>query len=112
MKREARRSHHESTPEEVARLRRLREEIADELPDLIRTDQLRKSAAEEDTLSGALRRAVHKHELSLTQIARQCALSVEELDLFLTGERELPSSAIDRLVDVLGCKLVSVEPVK
>jgi transcriptional regulator with XRE-family HTH domain len=73
---------------------------------------LRKNAAEENSFSGALRRAIHKHDLSLTQIARQGGLSVEELDLFLTGERELPSSVIDRLVNVLGCKLVSAEPVR
>lgn len=112
MAREARRTYRQATAEETARLQQGRDETAQELPELIRTDQLRKSATEEDTFSGALRRAIHKHDLSLTQIAGQCGLSVEELDMFLTGERELPSSVIDRLVDVLGCKLVFVEPVK
>jgi len=93
-------------------LQRLREQVAEELPDLIRTDEMRMKAAQEDTLSGALRRAIHSHVLSLTQIAQQCGVSVVELDFFLTGERELPSSVIDRLVEVLGCKLISAEPVK
>jgi len=87
-------------------MQRAREEIVQELPDLTRTDQMRKTAAEEDTLSGALRRAIHKHDLSLTQIAKYCAISVDELDEFLTGENDLPSSVIDRLVNVLGCELV------
>lgn len=90
-------------------MQQLRQEIDQELPDLIRTDQLRKSAAEEHTFSGALRRAIHKHELSLTQIAGQCGISVEDLDEFLTDEKSLPSHDIDRLVDVLGWKLVPVE---
>lgn len=92
-------------------MQRLREQIDQELPDLTRSDQLRKAAAEEDTFSGALRRAIHRHDLSLAQIASQCGISVEELDEFLTGERTVASSVIDRLVEILGCKLVPVEKV-
>jgi hypothetical protein len=112
MTREARRIYRKATAEENGRLQRVREQIADELPDLVRADQMRKAAAEEDTFSGALRRAVHKHELSLTQIAGQCGISGDELDDFLTGERDVALSVIDRLVEVLGCKLVSIERVK
>lgn len=86
-----------------------RQEIAAELPDLIRTDQMRKSAAEEDTFSGALRRAIHKHDLSLTQIADQCGIGVEDLDEFLTGERTLRSDMIDRIAALLGCTLCQKE---
>ncbi len=90
-------------------MRRVREQVAQELPDLIRTDQLRKTAAEEDTFSGALRRAIHRHDLSLTQIAPQCGISVEDLDEFLTGERTLGSDIIDRLAALLGCTLCQKE---
>ena len=95
------------TPEEQSRLRRLQEQVAQELPDLIQRDQLRKNAAEEDTLSGALRCAIHKGDVPITEIARRCEIGFVELDEFLTGERTLPSSTIDRLVGILGCKLVS-----
>src|ERR1043165_7289518 len=105
MPREVRRTYRKATPEESARLEQVRQEIANELPDLIRTDHLRKSAAEEDTFSGALRLAIHKHELSLSQIASQSGISEEELDEFLTGEKSLPSHVIDRLVDVVGWKM-------
>ena len=92
-------------------MRLVREQIAIELPELVRSDQMRKTAAEEDTFCGALRRAIHRHDLSLTQIAGQCGISIEELDEFLTGEREMASRVIDRLVEVLGCRLVSEEKV-
>jgi hypothetical protein len=107
MKREARRVYREQTPEEQLRLQGLREQVAQELPDLIQRDQLRKNAAEEETLSGALRRAIHKGDVPITEIARRCEIGFVELDEFLTGERTLPSSVIDRLVEILGCKLVS-----
>jgi hypothetical protein len=104
MAREARRTFREATAEENARLEQVRQEVAKELPELIRSDRLRKAAAEEDTFSGALRRAVHKHELSLDQIARRTGISEDELDDFLTGEKSLPSHVIDRLVQALGWK--------
>lgn len=109
MERESRRTYREATAEENARMQRVREESAQELPELIRTDQLRKSAAEENTFSGALRRAIHKHELSLGQIARQSDISEDDLDEFLTGEKSLPSHIIDRLADILGWKFAVAE---
>src|SRR3990172_8227094 len=108
MKREARRVYREQTPEEQSRLKQLREQVAQELPYLIQRDQLRKNAAEEDTLSGALRRAIHKDDVPITEIVRRAGISFEELDEFLTGEKTLPSSTLDKLVEILGCRLVSV----
>lgn len=109
MKREARRIYGELTPEEQSRLERLREQVAQELPDLIRRDQMRKDAAEEDTFSGELRRRIHKSNLPITELARRCDIDLVELDEFLTGERTLPSNVINQLVEILGCKLVSIE---
>jgi hypothetical protein len=107
MEHEARRTYRDATAEENARMQRVREECALEMPELIRTDQLRKTAAEENTFSGALRRAIHKHELPLSQIARQSGIGEGDLDEFLTGEKSLPSHVIDRLVEVLGWKFAA-----
>lgn len=103
MIREARRIHRELTADEQSRLERYREQVAQELPDLIARDQLRKNASEEDTASGALRRAIHKSDLLLPQIAERVGISSLELDQFLTAEATLPSDVIDRLAEAVGC---------
>ena len=108
MVREARRIHRELSPDEQARLARYREQVARELPDLIALDQLRKNASEEDTASGALRRAIHQSDLPLPQIADRVGISLLELDRFLTGEATLASDVIDRLAEAVGCRLVQV----
>lgn len=105
MKRETKRVHREQTSEEANRLERERVSIAEELPELIARDQLRKEAREEQTLSGELRRAIHESEWSVTAIAKHVKLSPRTLDEFLTGEGTLPSDAIDRLVGALGYAL-------
>jgi hypothetical protein len=92
----------ELTPEEEDRLRRSREQIACELPDLAERDRMRNEAREEATLSGELRRAVHASPLSLSKIAERTGISPLALDEFLTGERTLRSDVLDRLAGVLG----------
>ena len=99
---QARRITRELTPEEQNRLRRQREQIASELPDLIERDRMRKEAGEEVTLSGELRRAVHASPLSLSTIAERVGISPLALDEFLTGERTLRSDVLDRLACILG----------
>jgi hypothetical protein len=91
----------ELTTEEMERLKRNRELIANELPDLILCDQMRKEAKEEPTLSGELRRAIHGSSLDLAQIASQAGITPILLDEFLTGERTLRSDVMDRLAKVL-----------
>src|SRR5437660_11699437 len=98
---QARRVPRELTPEEQDRLRRQREQIAAELPDLAERDRMRKEAREEITLSGELRRAVHASPLSLSAIADRAGISPLALDEFLTGERTLRSDVLDRLAHVL-----------
>src|SRR5438876_5807323 len=102
---QARRVTRELTPEEKDRLRRQREQIASELPDLAERDRMRKEAREEATLSGELRRAVHASPLSLSAIAERVGISPPVLDEFLTGERTLRSDVLDRLAGVLGYAL-------
>jgi hypothetical protein len=105
MARQARRIHRELTPEARARLHDAQERIAAELPELIKRDRMRKAASEEATFSGELRRAIHKSDLTITQIASMCGLSLLELDEFLTGERTLDTEVVDRLVETLKLKL-------
>ena len=99
---QARRITRELTPDEQNRLRRQREQIASELPDLALRDQMRKEAREEVTLSGEVRRAVHSCPLSLSTIAERAGISPLALDEFLTGERTLRSDVLDRLACILG----------
>ena len=95
----------ELTPQEQERLRRQREQIAVELPDLATRDRLRNEARTEATLSGELRRAIHESSLSLSAIADRSGISPLLLDEFLTGERTLRSDVLDRLACVLGFAL-------
>ncbi|HKI31737.1 MAG TPA: hypothetical protein VKA46_07705 [Gemmataceae bacterium] len=99
---QAQRVTRELTPEEQARLRRHREQIAAELPELAERDRMRQEAREEATLSGELRRAVHSSPLSLSTIAQRAGISPLSLDEFLTGERTLRSDVLDRVASVLG----------
>ena len=102
---QSRRITRELTPAEQQRLRRQREQVAGELPEMAARDQMRKEAREEATLSGQLRRALHASELSLSAIAAGVGITPLLLDEFLTGERTLRSDVIDRLANVLGCQL-------
>ena len=90
------------TTEESARLKQYRAAVAEELPDLVARNQLRKEAQEEPTFSGAFRRAIHESPIPVTTIATQCGISLVMLDEFLTGERTLRSDVLDRLAAVLG----------
>lgn len=99
---QARRVTRKLTPEEENRLRRYREQIASELPDLAERDRMRKEAREEATLSGELRRAIHSSPLSLPALSKQAGISPLALDEFLTGERTLRSDVLDRLAGILG----------
>ena len=104
-KRQARRITRELSEAEHQHLQRQRGQVADELPEMVARDQMRKEAREEATLSGQLRRAIHASELSLSVIAAQAGITPLLLDEFLTGERTLRSDVIDRLAGVLGCQL-------
>jgi hypothetical protein len=101
----AKRVSRELTPQEQERLKRQRELIAQELPDLIQRDQLRKEAQEEATLSGDLRRAIHASQVSIAVLASQAGITPLVLDEFLTGERTLRSDVMDRLAAALGFRL-------
>ena len=103
--RQATRITRDLTQAEQDRLRKYREQIAQELPDLQARDQMRKDARDEATLSGELRRAIHTSGSSLAEIATQVSITPVMLDDFLTGERTLRSDVMDRLASVLGYEL-------
>lgn len=109
--RKARRINRKLTPEEEERLKIARAQVEQELPELLERGRMAKAASQENTASGALRRAIHGDNLTLPQIARQVGITTTELDMFLTGESTLQSDVIDRLVETLGCKLVQTEKI-
>ncbi len=94
MTRRATRIARELDEEEKKRLAPSREQMAQELPDLLMRDQMRKDARDETTLSGDVRRAIHASDLSLLELATQAGIIPIMLDDFLTGERTLRSDIL------------------
>jgi hypothetical protein len=93
----------EQVPEEsLAKIERDRKLIEQELPELADRDVRMREAADEDTLSGHLRRAIHQSRRSLRDIAREAGISATLLCDFLEGERTLRSDALDRLTQAVG----------
>jgi hypothetical protein len=89
----------------MKKLRRSRLLIAKELPELIEKDQRLHDAMQEQTTSGALRRAIHSSKILLPDLADRALTDMDTLDAFLTGERPLTSDIIDRLTKLLKLKL-------
>ena len=99
-------SHPELTPERLARLAEARQQVAAELPDLVARERRMREAAEEETLSGELRRAIHNGDRDLISLAEVAGTTPVHLSEFLAGDRTLRSDVLDRLVMALGAKLV------
>jgi hypothetical protein len=93
------------TPEHQARIAKAREQIAEELPDLIIRERRLREAAEENTFSGELRRAIHAGEWDLIQLSQIVGITPVQLAEFLTGERTLRSDVLDRLIAAVGAHL-------
>src|SRR5436190_19594418 len=92
------------TDDEKQKLADLRRTVTNELPDLIAKDQLRHKAAQEKTLSGAVRRLIHASGQTVDQLASQVGSEPLLLDEFLTGEQTLRSDVLDRLAETLKCE--------
>jgi hypothetical protein len=89
-------------PEELlARMDGDRKSIEQELPDLADRDARMREAADEDTLSGHLRRAIHHSRRPLRDIGREAGISTALLCDFLEGERTLRSDVLDRLTQAV-----------
>lgn len=102
----ARRIMVELTPEQQERLRQAQQETEQELPELVVLGKSLRRAAQEETLSGSLRRAIHASPLDLDVLAERAGITPDGLQGFLTGEHPLPSDAMDRLAAEVGCQLV------
>jgi hypothetical protein len=97
-------------PEELLeQLRRDRERIAAELPELRERGQRLEEAAAENSLCGHLRRAIHRSGRALKKIAAEVGLDVFVLCDFLEGTRTLRSDVLDRLAQAVGAT-IQVEP--
>jgi len=86
----------------LSQIERDRELIEQELPELADRDVRMREAADEDTLSGHLRRAIHHSRRPLRDIGREAGISSTLLCDFLEGERTLRSDVLDRLAQAVG----------
>jgi hypothetical protein len=93
----------------LEQLQRDREKIATELPELIERGRLLDEAATENSLSGHLRRAIHRSGRSLKKIAVEIGIDVFVLCDFLEGTRTLRSDVLDRLAQAVRAT-IQVEP--
>ncbi len=85
------------TPELRERWQRAVQETEAELPELHELGERLREAAAEETLSGHLRRAIHRSRRRLEAIAAAAGISAEDLNSFLSGEHTLRSDVLDRL---------------
>src|SRR5262245_39662351 len=95
----------------LEQLRRDREKIASELPELMERGRQLEEAATENSLTGHLRRAVHHSGRPLKKIAAEVGLDVFVLCDFLEGTRTLRSDVLDRLAQAVGAT-IQLEPLR
>jgi hypothetical protein len=90
------------TPELKERWERARKETEAELPDLFELGRQMREAQSEDTLSGHLRRAVHRSGRELAEVAAAAGITHELLNGFLSGKQTLRSDVMDRIALAVG----------
>jgi hypothetical protein len=93
----------------LEQLRRDREKIAAELPELKERGQRLDEAAAENSLSGHLRRAIHQSGRPLKKVAADVGLDVFLLCDFLEGTATLRSDVLGRLAQAVGAT-IHLEP--
>jgi len=99
-------------PEELLEQLRLdRQKIASELPELLERGKRLDEAAEENSLCGHLRRAIHHSGQPLKTIAATVGVDLFVLCDFLEGTRTLRSDVLDRLAQAVGAT-IHVEPTR
>ena len=69
-----------------------------------------KSAAEQPGFFGDVRRAILLSRRPLSELSAEVGISPEKLSGFRAGEMELPAVALDRLIGVLGLRLMQEIP--
>src|SRR5690242_15685994 len=92
-------------PDLLEQLRRDRDKIAAELPELAERRQRLEEAATENSLSGHLRDAIHRSGKPLKEIAADAGLDPFVLCDFLEGTRTLRSDVLDRLGQAVGAAI-------
>src|SRR5438477_12849776 len=95
--------------EPLEQLRRDQERIATELPELKGRGQRLEEAAAENSLSGHLRRAIHRSGRPVKTIAAEVGLDVFLVCDFLEGTATLRSDVLDRLAQAVGA-VIHLEP--
>jgi hypothetical protein len=106
----ARRIYGTLTPAQKRHVKKVQQQIAAELPELIQRNQLAHDAMKENTFSGSLRRAIQSCRILLPDLAQRSVVDIRDISDFLCGEKTLPSDAIDRLVKELKLKLPTSKP--
>jgi len=97
-----RRFHMESTPQQRAEWQKaVAEEEAARPANIARLERM-DLAADEETLSGELRRAIRNARRPFSALAKEAGVTPQELLDFRSGDAPLPSDALDRLIAVLG----------
>lgn len=96
-------------PELLEQLRRDRQRISAELPELLERGSRMEEAASENSLSGHLRDAIHRSTRPLKKIAADAGIDAFLLCDFLEGTRTLRSDVLDRLAQAVGAA-IQVEP--
>jgi hypothetical protein len=101
-----RKSNRALSTEELDRLRRYRQQVAQDVSELRQEardmeSQQRAQAMEEPTVSGQLRRAIAESGLELQALAQQLGLPGKTLAEFLVGVCPLDSVSIDKLAAIL-----------
>ena len=69
-----------------------------ELPELLEMGERLREAACENTLSGHLRRAIHRSRRRLEAIAESAGIAVEDLNLFLAGNTRCDPTCLTGLL--------------
>jgi hypothetical protein len=94
----------------LEQLRRDREKIAVQLPELMERGKRLDEAASENSLSGHMRRAIHRSGRPLKVIAAEIGLDVFVLCDFLEGTATLRSDVLDRLAQTIGVTILDQTP--
>jgi hypothetical protein len=89
----------------LEQLRQDRQKIAGELPELLERGKQLDEAAAENSLSGHLRRAIHRSGHPLKKIAATVGIDVFVLCDYLEGTRTLRSDVLDRLAQAVGATI-------
>lgn len=98
-------------PELLEQIRRDRELVAAELPDLEDRHERMVEAKSEDTFSGHLRQAIHASGRLVREVAADAGISSQQLCEFLEGARTLRSDVLDRLAQAVGAS-IQIQPTR